>query len=448
MHIDGSNQELTASVGSSLRRVGRTGSATSRRVVCAVAVSGAVLLAPAALVAAVPTSVSAAVVQMVPQSTSGDLAAAKAQLADAAKAVQAADAAASAEASKLPAANKALADAEAAVAAALAAKTAALAAQVTADQQAAAAQQQVQDQRERVTVAQKDVDAIRDKIAVLAREAYISGGQSTELLILLDTKDPLQFAEQLVALRRISQENLDLFTKAAALEAELRTRLDQLRVLQDAAQARAQDAAARAQDAASRATEEQSARDAAQSSRQQIADLVAAKQAGLAQALATRKRLKDLYDSLQAKLLAESRVVAPHGTTTSVGTAHTVGTGRTAKEALDWGMQWVGSGAEYDGMCLGFVDDAFSPRGGRVGTAIEQWYRAKAAGYGHPGDRNPPIGAQVFWWTGVPARHIAIYAGGGMVLTTGASGGLVGLMSMDDLDGWGPYIGWATAYYG
>ena len=34
-------------------------------------------------------------------------------------------------------------------------------------------------------------------------------------------------------------------------------------------------------------------------------------------------------------------------------------------------------------LCLAFADDAYNPSGGRVGTAIAQWYRAKAAGYGH-----------------------------------------------------------------
>ena len=58
-----------------------------------------------------------------------------------------------------------------------------------------------------------------------------------------------------------------------------------------------------------------------------------------------------------------------------------------------------------------------------------------------------PVGAQMFWWSGNAARHIAMYAGGGMVLTTGAFGGRVGLRTQEDMDGWGPYLGWADAYY-
>ena len=43
---------------------------------------------------------------------------------------------------------------------------------------------------------------------------------------------------------------------------------------------------------------------------------------------------------------------------------------------------------------------------------------------------------------------MALYAGGGMVLTTGAEGGRVGLVTMQHLDSYGPYLGWAEAYYG
>lgn len=413
---------------------------------CAAVAFGFVLLVPGGF--ATSAAAPAVSVAAVPASTSDDLASAKQQLAAGSKDVDAADAAAAAEEAKLPGANQALADADVAVGVALAQKSAALAAQGAAEQAVVAAQEQVKAQREQVAAAQRAMDAIRTQIAVLAREAYIRGGQSTELLILLETKDPTQFAEQLVALKRVSRENLGLFEKAARLQAEVAARLAELKALEDAAADRAKEAANLAQAATDRANEEQTARGAAQSAKQRIAEVVASRQAGLEQAIATRKKLKALYESLQQKLIEESRPKNIPGTTTDSGTATVSGTGRSALEALAWGMNWLGSGGQYNGLCLGFVDDAYDPSGGRVGTAIAQWYRAKNAGFGHPGDRNPPVGAQVFWWSGVPARHIAIYAGGGMVLTTGANGGRVGLMSMEALDGWGPYIGWASAYYG
>lgn len=413
---------------------------------CAAVACGFVLLVPGAF--AISAAAPAVSVAAVPASTSDDLASAKQQLAAGSRDVDAADAAAAAEEAKLPGANQALTVAEAAVATALAEKSAALAAEAVAEQAVVAAQEQVTAQRERVAAAEREMDEIRAQIAILAREAYIRGGQSTELLILLETKDPTQFAEQLVALKRVSQENLGLFERAARLQAEVAARLVELKALEDAAAARATEASNLALVATVRANEEQAARDAAHSAQQRIADVVAARQAGLEQAIATRKKLKDLYESLQQKLIEESRPKNIPGTTTNSGTATVSGTGRSALEALAWGMNWLGSGGQYNGLCLGFVDDAYDPSGGRVGTAIAQWYRAKNAGFGHPGDRNPPVGAQVFWWSGVPARHIAIYAGGGMVLTTGANGGRVGLMSMEALDGWGPYLGWASAYYG
>lgn len=120
---------------------------------------------------------------------------------------------------------------------------------------------------------------------------------------------------------------------------------------------------------------------------------------------------------------------------------------RTGMDAINWGRQKIGS-TEYPGLCLTFVDDSFAPTGGRQPYAIDQWNRANSAGYGHSGDRNPPVGAQVFWWTSDPARHIAIATPDGKTLTTGLPGDVVGEVPLSQLDSWGPYIGWAPPYYG
>lgn len=135
--------------------------------------------------------------------------------------------------------------------------------------------------------------------------------------------------------------------------------------------------------------------------------------------------------------------------TDSAAPMRTVGTAYSPKEAAARLVGWAKQGrGDYAHLCLKLADDAY---GGseRVGRAIDQWYRAKAAGYAHPKDKNPPIGAQLFWWTDNDARHIATYVGGGKVVTNVTSeGGAVKLLPASELDSWGPYIGWAEPYYG
>jgi hypothetical protein len=125
-----------------------------------------------------------------------------------------------------------------------------------------------------------------------------------------------------------------------------------------------------------------------------------------------------------------------------------VGVAYSPKEAAARLVKWASAGTGgYAHQCLRLADDAY---GGseRVGRAIDQWYRAKAAGYAHPKDKNPPIGAQLFWWTNNDARHIATYVGGGKVVTNVTSeGGAVKLLPASELDTWGPYLGWAEPYY-
>ena len=89
----------------------------------------------------------------------------------------------------------------------------------------------------------------------------------------------------------------------------------------------------------------------------------------------------------------------------------------------------------YRNGCLRLADDAYAPRGGRTGTALRQWYRAKRNGFGHR-NRYAPIGAQLFWRTSNPAGHVATYVGRGLVVTNVGSG-RVKIMSWRALDRWG-----------
>ena len=100
----------------------------------------------------------------------------------------------------------------------------------------------------------------------------------------------------------------------------------------------------------------------------------------------------------------------------------------------------------YHNQCLRLADNAYQPKGGRTGTALSQWHRAKNHGFAHRKDRNPQVGAQMFWRTSNPAGHIATYVGNGKAVTN-MPGGRVKKINWRVMNKWGPYLGWAEPYY-
>jgi hypothetical protein len=115
-----------------------------------------------------------------------------------------------------------------------------------------------------------------------------------------------------------------------------------------------------------------------------------------------------------------------------------------AKRLERWAERGVGG---YHNQCLRLADNAYQPKHGRTSTALNQWSRAKRKGFAHPGDRRPPVGAQMFWRTSNPAGHIATYVGGGKAVTN-VPGGRVKKMNWERMNSWGRYLGWAEPYYG
>lgn len=96
------------------------------------------------------------------------------------------------------------------------------------------------------------------------------------------------------------------------------------------------------------------------------------------------------------------------------------------------------------GMCERFVTLAYG-HGGGYPTANAHWYA--------PGPKSttgvPPRGALVFWRTSNPAGHVALSLGNGIVASTDFNSrtgrfqsGVVGIGSIDQLDKWGPRLGW------
>ena len=130
------------------------------------------------------------------------------------------------------------------------------------------------------------------------------------------------------------------------------------------------------------------------------------------------------------------------------GGLRTYGTTYSGKQAVTRLISWARSGmGGYSDQCLRLADDAYGAKGPRTTTALAQWARAKAAGVGHPGDTDIPLGAQMFWQTSHPAGHIAVYVGDGKVVTN-VPGGALQIMDWREINEWGPYLGWANPYYG
>ena len=347
---------------------------------------------------------------------------ARTALTDASKAVEEAHRALERATAKIPAA-------EAAVTAAQQAADRAAAAEAAAEQALAAAKAKVVAQRAEIALVQARIDELVRRISALAHQAYISGGEPRAIEVLLQTSDPNDFSLQLESARRAARKNDNLFDQTTAARAELAAQLVTLRELSAAA-------AENEAEASRQAAAMQTAKDQAVAAAAALKQAVAARE----QAATEIEHKRDEAKALYRRLLAQQARLE--------GILHTTGTIRSGRAAIEWAMGYLGRGAYYDGLCLGFVDDSYAVTSGRVDTAIAQWYRAVDHGKAHPHDRHPPIGAQVFWWSGNPAKHIALYAGNGMVISTGVDGDRVGMRPMEYLDSYGPYLGWAEPYYG
>lgn len=125
----------------------------------------------------------------------------------------------------------------------------------------------------------------------------------------------------------------------------------------------------------------------------------------------------------------------------------TRGTTYSPAKAADRLEKWAKRGTSgYHNQCLRLADNAYQPKGGRTGTALSQWQRAKKHGFAHAKDRKPPVGAQMFWKTSNPAGHIATHVGNGKAVTN-MPGGKVKKINWKVMNKWGRYLGWAEPYY-
>lgn len=87
-------------------------------------------------------------------------------------------------------------------------------------------------------------------------------------------------------------------------------------------------------------------------------------------------------------------------------------------------------------------------------SAATQWNHMQLTGHAHLGDRNPPIGALLFWSTEGPYGHVAVYVGDGRIVSNDISDDFSGeggvyLVEVDAIERrWGAtYLGWAPPDY-
>lgn len=124
-----------------------------------------------------------------------------------------------------------------------------------------------------------------------------------------------------------------------------------------------------------------------------------------------------------------------------------------AQQAVARALTLVGHAGYYQ-LCARLAANIWGrPRAGYI-SAAEQWNAMTVAGRAHQGDRRPPVGALLFWSTGGPYGHVAVYVGDGHIVSNDigdrvAGAGGVYLVETGAIESkWNAdYLGWAPPIY-
>ncbi|TCO41022.1 CHAP domain-containing protein [Kribbella antiqua] len=124
-----------------------------------------------------------------------------------------------------------------------------------------------------------------------------------------------------------------------------------------------------------------------------------------------------------------------------------------AAAAVQRAHELVGSYGYYQ-LCARLAANIWGrPRAGYF-SAAEQWRQMVATGNAHRGDRQPPVGALLFWATGGPYGHVAVYVGNGRIVSNDINDAVPGeggvyLVEIGLIESkWNAtYLGWAPPIY-
>jgi len=149
------------------------------------------------------------------------------------------------------------------------------------------------------------------------------------------------------------------------------------------------------------------------------------------------------------------RTLPGHGTF-GEGSGSTFGSGqggslpRDTSSAMSWAAASQSMTGQFDGLCDRYVANVYGLAHSGYETARAHW-QAIPDEYKYPGDKNPPVGALVFWNVG-NSGHVAVVVSSGPTVSTTHVGGTPTQMSLEEctrqLGGWGTYYGWSKPYFG
>jgi hypothetical protein len=118
-------------------------------------------------------------------------------------------------------------------------------------------------------------------------------------------------------------------------------------------------------------------------------------------------------------------------------------------EAMRWARGQVGGDPKLYQLCLNFMAQSYGWSYSGTRYAIDHCWIVPAH-LRHPGDRNPPPGALLYWDTGLRAGHVALSLGDGMIASNDiGSPGHISVVPASLVEArWGArYLGWTSPYF-
>lgn len=123
---------------------------------------------------------------------------------------------------------------------------------------------------------------------------------------------------------------------------------------------------------------------------------------------------------------------------------------RSTRDAIAWARrEALTGGPTWYRWCLRFAAAAYGRSSAGSPLAIGH-YRSMPPQMRHPGDRNPPPGALMYWDTGGAAGHVALYLGDGQIASNDIlRPGYIDVVDATAIESrWGAtYLGWTPPYF-